>query len=377
MLLTIAALVLAGAVYCHFDTQALPKAVDVVSGIVGDRTILAIEKRYYGVTGWFSETLYSARLRLGIEKRHSLAVAPVPVSTRTTPGTLELGARRHDGEGRWVDKGCYLRTFAYPETKLDSIADIVFFKPGETSLHLVCGTQEPLPGGTGRIPSCDRGSVVMAFTGGFKYRHDHGGMALAGKVLRPMKNGLGTLVVFRDGRIKIARWGRDWTRVTPQMRDVRQGFMLVDNGSFCSNPLFNIYAQDKETYVRRSALGVTRQGALVYATGNDLSADGLARAMIAAGVVSAVHLEMNLSRVLCGVPEHRNGKLVFEPLSQRCCDPRSLAGTRERDFMYVTRARQIARAPRSKASAAPGQECPGGTHFGCPGETSLATSSAR
>jgi len=163
-----------------------------------------------------------------------------------------------------------------------------------------------------------------------------------------MKDGLGTLVVFRDGRVKVGKWGRDWTRVTPQMRDARQGFMLIDKGKFCSNPLFDIYAQDKETYVRRSAIGVTRQGAVVYATGNELSADGLARAMIAAGVVSAIHLEMNLSRVLCGVPQASGDKLTFVPLTPRCCDPRSLAGTRERDFMYVTKARQMARTQRAR-----------------------------
>jgi len=177
----------------------------------------------------------------------------------------------------------------------------------------------------------------MAFTGGFKYRHDKGGMALDGKVLRPMKKGLGTLVLFKDGKVSIGKWGRDWKSLTPRMRDMRQGFILVDHGKYCDNPLFNIYSQDKNTYVRRSALGVTTHGALVYATGNNLSAKGLARAMMAAGVVSAVHLEMNLSRVLCGVPKNKNGELTLVPLTIRCCDPKSLAGTRERDFMYITK----------------------------------------
>jgi hypothetical protein len=334
-------------VYCHFDTQALPKAVDIASGIVGDRVILSVEKHYYAGTGWLNETLYAARLRLGLAKRHTLAVDPIPAED-LAPKALSLGNKAHTGgEGRWKDKGCYLTTFTYPESKLDSAADIVLFKPGMTSLHLVCGTKEPLPGGAGKIPAADRGAVVMAFTGGFKYHHDHGGMALAGKVLRPMRNGLGTLVTFRDGTVKVGKWGRDWTKVTPLMRDARQGFMLIDHGEFCSNPLFDIYAQDKGTYVRRSALGVTRRGAVVYATGNDLSADGLAKAMIAAGVVSAIHLEMNLSRVLCGVPEREGGKLTFVPLTPRCCDPRSLAGTRERDFMYVTNVHRAARAGRS------------------------------
>lgn len=214
---------------------------------------------------------------------------------------------------------------------------MVMFKPDATAIKLVCGTKEPAPGGTGTIPHADRELVVMAFSGGFKYRHDRGGMALGGKLLRPMKDGLGTLVILRDGRVRIGKWGRDWNQMLPQMRDARQGFMLVDKGAFCDNPLFNIYSQDKKTYVRRSGIGLTRDGALVYATGNNLSAEGLARAMIAAGVFSAVNLEMNMSRVICGAARYENGKLSFVPLTTRCCDPSSLAGVRERDFIYVTK----------------------------------------
>jgi len=176
--LVFALLALAAVIYCHIDTQALPKAVDIASGIVGDRVILAVEKRYYAVSGWLAESTYSAKVRLGIEKPHKMAVAPVPVGSSLPESILLSKKRRADGEGVWKDKGCYLTTFTYPEPKLDSIADIVYFKPGITSLNLVCGTEEPLPGGAGRIPPADRGSVVMAFTGGFKYRHDHGGMAL-------------------------------------------------------------------------------------------------------------------------------------------------------------------------------------------------------
>lgn len=347
--------VLLPAAYCHYDTQALPRAVDIAGGIVGDEPILFLEKRVFGVSGWANERLYSAKLRIGLARPHPAVVAPLP-APKADPVPAALGAvaagrpARSAGEGRWADKGSFFTTFVHPEPKLDSIADMVWLKPGQTAIHLVCGTQEPRPGGTGTIPAGDRRSVVLAFSGGFKYRHDLGGMALDGKLLRPMRAGMGTFVLFRDGTVKVGKWGRDWKALTPQMRDARQGLMLVDRGAFCYRTPFNIYAQDGKTYVRRSALGLTRRGEMVYATGDALSAGGLARAMIAAGVVSAVHLEMNCSRVLCGVPRTRNGKLTFAPLTPRCCDPRSLAGRRDRDFFYVTKS--LSEKPQGQRSPA-------------------------
>lgn len=339
-LLAVFFLVLLGSAYCHIDTQALPKLVDAVSSVIGDNVILWAEKQYYKVTGWTSERVYAGELKFGIEKPHTLSAKPLPSPyfyKEITKKPLSNQARLADIEGNWKDKGSYYITYVYPETNLNSIADVIFFKPKLTTLHLVCGTKDPAPGGVGRIPDTDRKSVVIAFSGGFKYRHDKGGMVLDNKVLRPMRKGMGTLVIFNDSKISVGKWGRDWKRVNPNMRDVRQGFMLIDNGAYCDNPLFDIYSQDKATFVRRSAIGITKHGALVYATGNNLSANGLAKAMMAVGVTSAIHLEMNLSRVICGVPEYKKKELAFVPATPRCCDPRSLSGTRERDFMYVTR----------------------------------------
>jgi len=74
-------LVILGAIYCHFDTQALPKAVDIVSGVIGDKPILWMEECYYGVSGWLNKETYAVKLKLGLEKQHTLVVNPL-----TAPG---------------------------------------------------------------------------------------------------------------------------------------------------------------------------------------------------------------------------------------------------------------------------------------------------
>ena len=93
-------------------------------------------------------------------------------------------------------------------------------------------------------------------------------------------------------------WGRDFN-MSPDVKAVRQNLeLIVDNGQL--NPAL----QENDTnafgatlgnnvYVWRSGVGVTADGALVYAGGPAMSIIALARTLQSAGAVRAMEMDIN------------------------------------------------------------------------------------
>ena len=48
-------------------------------------------------------------------------------------------------------------------------------------------------------------------------------------------------------------------------------------------------------------MGLTKDGNLIYAIGNSVIAETLAKAMVAAGAVTGMQLDMNISNVMCEI----------------------------------------------------------------------------
>lgn len=292
------------------DSQAIPKTVDFVRGIIGDKKMLALEQGYYSLQNSIEEKKYN--LFAGSAKASDEVTKPA----ETPKATSFFEHQQVKGE-------------------VGHKIDIATIDRDKADLHLVCGTRDPAKG-VGRIPKEHRKTVGMAFSGGFQYKHDFCGIALSGKCLRPMKKSAGTIVVYNDGRVEMGKWERDYKKVTPEMRYVRQGLLLIDGKKFNASAPYNTYALDGKTRVFRSALGLTRGGKLVYAAGN-ASAKGLAEAMIKVGVVTAVHLDMNYGNATCGVVTHCKGKMTIKPLSSQFPKPDRFLATDYRDFFYLTK----------------------------------------
>jgi len=292
----------------HFDSQTIPKTVDRVRSIIGERNTLRLEEAGYGVINFLDEKRFAVKKDLG---NQALAA---PFVRKKPANFYELTQARGD---------------------LDAIIDIAIIDLDQVDLHLVCGTRDPAKG-SGIIPVGDKDRLVMAFSGGFQYQHDRGGIAFDGHALRPMKKNAGTLIVFQDGRVVIGKWGRDFTELSPEMKYVRQCLLLVDKGKFNDREPFDAYVLGRGVRVFRSALGITKGGKLVYAAGNKISAKSLAEAMMANGVISAICLDMNYGNATCGVVSHQKGKISIKPLTERFPDPRRFLGTNYRDFFYLT-----------------------------------------
>jgi hypothetical protein len=168
--------------------------------------------------------------------------------------------------------------------------------------NYVVGTEQP--GGNGpnpwgsKIPPDVQPNAVAAFNSGFKMDSANGGAYLDGVTMVPLRDGSASLVIDQNGVANVGVWGRDFT-MTPDIKAVRQNLVLmVDNGqlnpSLRENDTTDFGATlGNNVYVWRSGVGVTADGALIYAGGPSLSVLALARTLQAAGAVRAMELDIN------------------------------------------------------------------------------------
>ncbi len=168
---------------------------------------------------------------------------------------------------------------------------------------LVAGTQVPA-GGPWRqqwgaeVPRGVRDRLAATFNSGFLLQDSHGGYYADGQTFAPLVPGAASIVVYRDGSVTVGRWGMDVT-MGPDVASVRQNLALVVNHGrpvpgLGTDPLQRWGATlGNAVMVWRSGLGVTRDGALLYAAGPGLSVQSLADVLARAGAVRGMELDIN------------------------------------------------------------------------------------
>jgi hypothetical protein len=241
-------------------------------------------------------------------------ITPSPTATmaRWPPAAIpDIG--RLPEEGRWIP---YLsdahgqivayRTFLQPDpARPYTILAIVAVDLDRVRLEYVLGFTEPLSNikveRTGIIPKEDRkpGVLLAAFNGGFLTRHGLFGVMAGGQILMPVREGLGSLVIYNDGRVRIGTWGSDLT-FSDDIKVIRQnGPMVVEEGVI--NPKTNDnsgedwgYTVHGDIATWRSAVGISADGrTLYYAAGWSLTMPVLAQALKTVGIWSALQLDIN------------------------------------------------------------------------------------
>jgi hypothetical protein len=155
----------------------------------------------------------------------------------------------------------------------------------------------PNPWGS-QIPPEVQPNAIAAFNSGFKMDSANGGAYLDGQEIVPLRDGSASLVIDQSGAANVGVWGRDFA-MSPSIKAVRQNLvLLVDNGQL--NPalrendttLFGA-TLGNNVYVWRSGVGVTADGALIFAGGPAMSVLALARTLQAAGAVRAMEMDIN------------------------------------------------------------------------------------
>jgi len=162
------------------------------------------------------------------------------------------------------------------------------------------GVQEPGGGGwqyQGTVAPPDRPNLLAGFNSGFKLKDSQGGYYAEGRMVRPLRPGVATLLIRSDGTPTVGVLGRDF-QMGPAVAFARQNLaLIVDNGL----PVPDLAQSSakwgatlgNKVLVWRSAVGVTSSGALLFAGGNNLSILTLANVMARAGAVRAMELDIN------------------------------------------------------------------------------------
>jgi hypothetical protein len=190
------------------------------------------------------------------------------------------------------------------------------------SLALHSGTIDA--GGSGwrfgpRVAAPERRRLVAAFNGGFKFSTGAGGFMSAGRVAVPLRDGLASIVTYADGSTDIGSWRREVPAPGRSVASVRQNLtLLIDRGQpAASLGCLSCWGATLNGVVTpaRSALGITADGRLIWAGGEQLTVAQLADALRGARVVRAVELDINPEWVAAYLYGHRGGAGPLAPVA--------------------------------------------------------------
>jgi len=211
------------------------------------------------------------------------------------------------GEGIWKRTGplvggrppVLVTTFrdepAYPRI----VAYVAWFDHTRTALAFYPGRYEPPNApvrGPMSIPSNQRWRLLATFNGGFTYADGHNGSSINGLIYEPLKDGLATLIGYRNGRVAIKTWSGG-PNAGPQVAFARQSLPpIIQNGRL--NPALNEgsqwgYTLGNAVRVWRTGVGIDRRGNLIYAAADDQTVITLARILQHAGAVQAMQFDIN------------------------------------------------------------------------------------
>jgi hypothetical protein len=186
---------------------------------------------------------------------------------------------------------------------------VIRIRARTTLLRWHVGSQDP-PTSLDEIPADagpsidwpDEGvaGVVAVFNGGFKVAAHAGGSMVDGVTLSPLIAGDMTLALNAAGHWKMGPWGPGFPGVDFHAIAYRQNLgALVLDGAITARahePLLSLWGDTLKVspLEPRSALGVDAHGNLIYlATMSGVSPEILARALVAAGAVTGMELDIN------------------------------------------------------------------------------------
>lgn len=195
-------------------------------------------------------------------------------------------------------KPLYAKTFIRPDKERSYVKAFIYkYDMDRLNIEFIPGfkdTEESWV--TGKMTDKQKEKVLWIFSGGFQYRHGKFGMKYNNKVLLPPREGLQTIFFYNNGTFEIKEWTKD-TVDSDDFYAFRQNELpLITNCQ--TNADIQYYwgytpGNDDPIYTVRSGMGVTKYNELVFAFGKDLSAKTLSIALIKAGVVTGMHLDMN------------------------------------------------------------------------------------
>ncbi len=313
LIIVIFLLGLAGILLIKFDTGAAAIIADnYLRPLIGNDNVIYLERIFFNISDRLTSLTFNQN-KLVSPEFSDQSNAPLPGQTRLdlTPLSVNRTFKSLKGEGVWKNKGLkqfpgeavMAYTFVRPDPDRPyAIVTLLQIDTKTMNLGIVAGKKQPggpvgNPG-PGVVPAeiINSNKLVAAFDGGFQYRDGMYGMIVGDKTYLPLQSDIGTLVGYKDGRLKIVSYtGQDLGK---DIAFIRQNCpILIEDGriSILDEKNKHLWGRTPSAsiFTWRSGLGLTKEGNLVYAVGNNLSPLSLSYALKAAGADNAIQLDIN------------------------------------------------------------------------------------
>ena len=283
--------------------------------------------------------------------------APAPAghhrqrSQQRPPVITPVFANRLPGEAVWKGTGptiggrppVMVTTFRTETDYPRIVAYVAWFDHTRTSTAWYPGRYEPPNApvrGPMSIPQDQRWRLLATFNGGFIYTDGDNGSSIGGREYEPLKQGLATLMAFRNGRVDVRAW-HGGPVAGPQVAFARQSLpLIVDHGRL--NPALNDssqwgYTLGNAVRVWRTGVGIDRHGNLIYAAADYQTVTTLARILQRAGAVRAMQLDINPEWPTLITYRHQNGLDPVRVVPNYQQPPTRYLVPDDRDFFAVYR----------------------------------------
>jgi Phosphodiester glycosidase len=179
------------------------------------------------------------------------------------------------------------------------VAYVAWFDHTRSALAFYPGRYEPPNApvrGPMSVPPAQRWRLLATFNGGFTYIDGHNGSSINGSSYEPLKDGLATLIGYRDGRVDIETW-RGGTNAERNIAFARQSLPLIVDRGRLSRALNDSsrwgFTLGNAVRVWRTGVGIDRRGNLLYAAADGQTVITLARILQHAGAVRAMQFDIN------------------------------------------------------------------------------------
>jgi hypothetical protein len=268
------------------------------------------------------------------------AGTPATTSTSTTfpYGSPPWAVVSQDAAGVAVEE----QTITVPP---GHVVTLLRFDAGRVVFDLHVGSTDPpvnpatVPGDRGPAIAADEAPFLLAaFNGGFKLRDGPGGFDVQGQVVAPLIGGKASFVIDVNGTAHIGVWGVGLPAPGEQVASVRQNLSpLITAGA--PNPTVTVPSDWGATLtvskvVPRSAAGEDAQGDIIYAAGMGVLPADLSTALLQAGAVNAMQLDINPEWVQLDAAASMGAPLVAQIPGQNRPSAQYVTGW-TRDFFAV------------------------------------------
>jgi len=342
--------------FIKFDTGAAAEFTDnILRPLLGNNFVISLEKVFYNTSDKLKQFTYR-KDGIGFQfltDGNSVNLSGGNLNLNTIP--VLSGLVKEQNEGVWNNKALAIfpnqevmaYTFVRPDpTRPYAYVTLIQLDMRSLKLGAVAGQKQPAgpigKSGPGKIPESIVASnnLVAAFNGGFQYRDGKYGMIVGNTTYLPLEKDFATLIASGSGKLTLIKY--EGQLPNEPIEFIRQNCpMLIENGQIAGFDEMNkkLWGRTLATdiYTWRSGLGLTANGNLIYAVGNNLTPQTLAQALKMGGAINAMQLDINPFWVRFNIFDtNGNGSYKTSVLTKGVYNgSKEFLNGYEKDFFYI------------------------------------------